>query len=137
LDLRLSTFGPSDLFNLVRPCTQGQNLFYFYFLNFHGKARLLTLACPLVLPSRYDVCRPDGHHRWLFRCASLVVEHSERHGEITAWVLRASSAAADTTTTEEEAMTTLLQPTLDAVAMAAAAAAAAVAEGGELIRLQL
>ena len=85
------------------------------------------------------MCRPDGHHRWLFRCASLVVEHSERHGEITAWVLRASSAAADTATntTEEEAMTTLLQPTLDAVAMAAAAAAAAVAEGGELIRLQL
>ena len=82
------------------------------------------------------MCRPDGHHRWLFRCASLVVEHSERHGEITAWVLRASSAAADTTTTEEEeAMTTtLLQPTLDAVATAAAAAAA---EGGELSRLQL
>ncbi len=91
------------------------------------------------------MCRPDGHHRWLFRCASLVVEHSERHGEITAWVLRASSAAADTatnTTEEEEAMTTtLLQPTLDAVAMAAMAAAAAMAAmaaaGDELSRLQL
>ena len=87
------------------------------------------------------MCRPDGHHRWLFRCASLVVEHSEWHGEITAWVLRASSAATDTTTTEqEEAMTpTLLQPTLDAVAMAAMAAAAAAmaAVGDELSRLQL
>ena len=84
---------------------------------------------------RYDVCRPDGHHAWLFRCASLDVEHSERHGEITAWVLRASAAVDAATTAEEEASTTtLLQPTLDAVAMAAAAAAA---EGGELSRLHI
>ena len=65
--------------------------------------------------SRYDVCRPDAQHRWLFRCASLVVEHTERHGEITAWVLRAADDS-------KEALT-LLQPTLDAVAMAVAAGA--------------
>ena len=66
--------------------------------------------------ARYDVCRPDTHHRWLFRCASLVVEHTEQHGEITAWVLRAADDSSE--------VQMLLQPTLDAAAMAAAAAAA-------------
>ncbi len=63
--------------------------------------------------ARYDVCRPDAQHRWLFRCASLAVERAERHGEITAWVLRAADDPA-------EALM-LLRPTLDAAAMAAAA----------------
>ena len=83
--------------------------------------------------ARYDVCRPDGHHGWLFRCASLVVEHSERHGEITAWVLRPAAAANDDDAAAAiaEEGRTLLQPTLDAVAMAAAAAATTTAEGGE------
>ena len=40
--------------------------------------------------ARYDVTRPDAHHRWLFRCAGLQVEHSETciNGECTAWALR-------------------------------------------------
>ena len=42
---------------------------------------------------RYDVTRPDAHHRWLFRCAHLEIEHSEIEGEVTAWVLRPSTAA--------------------------------------------
>jgi protein N-terminal methyltransferase len=39
---------------------------------------------------RYDVTRPDEHHRWLFRCAGLDVIHSEGcvGGECTAWVLQ-------------------------------------------------
>ena len=43
--------------------------------------------------SRYDVTRPDAHHRWLFRCAGLQVEHSEAciNGECTAWALRLSA----------------------------------------------
>ena len=43
--------------------------------------------------ARYDVTRPDAHHRWLFRCAGLRVEHAERciNGEVTAWALAPSS----------------------------------------------
>ena len=42
--------------------------------------------------ARYDVTRPDVHHRWLFRCAGLRVEHAERciNGEVTAWALAPS-----------------------------------------------
>ena len=38
---------------------------------------------------RYDVTRPDAHHRWLFRCAGLRVEACEHciNGECTAWAL--------------------------------------------------
>ena len=40
---------------------------------------------------RYDVCRPDAHHRWLFRCAGLAVAAEELclNGEVTCWALRA------------------------------------------------
>ena len=77
-----------------------------------GTTESFQVDMPSGPNARYDVCRPDAHHRWLFRCALLVVEHTEHYGEISAWVLRAS-----TDPTIEE----LLQPTLDAVAMAKAA----------------
>jgi protein N-terminal methyltransferase len=81
-----------------------------------GTTESFQVDMPSGPNARYDVCRPDAHHRWLFRCALLVVEHTEHYGEISAWVLRAST---DPTTQEEGR--TLLQPTLDAVAMATAA----------------
>mmetsp|Transcript_80745 Transcript_80745/g.231980 ORF Transcript_80745/g.231980 Transcript_80745/m.231980 type:complete len:455 (+) Transcript_80745:59-1423(+) len=43
---------------------------------------------------RHDITRPDEHHRWLFRCAGLEVEHWEHADETTAWVLRPASALA-------------------------------------------
>ena len=43
--------------------------------------------------ARYDVTRPDAHHRWLFRCAGLEVQDWEHWGETTAWVLGPTDAA--------------------------------------------
>ena len=43
--------------------------------------------------ARYDVTRPDAHHRWLFRCAGLEVQDWEHWGETTAWVLGPTEAA--------------------------------------------
>lgn len=47
---------------------------------------------PSGLHRRYDVTRPDAHHRWLFQCAGLAVEYSEHclKGEVTTWALRPS-----------------------------------------------
>ena len=44
---------------------------------------------------RYDVTRPDEHHKWLFRCAGLEVVHDETclRGEVTAWALRPLTSA--------------------------------------------
>ncbi|KAL1525121.1 hypothetical protein AB1Y20_019993 [Prymnesium parvum] len=40
---------------------------------------------------RYDVTRPDDHHRWLFSCAGLEVEHCAPYDEVNCWVLRPAS----------------------------------------------
>eukprot|EP00927_Polykrikos_kofoidii_P060241 TRINITY_DN55274_c0_g1_i1.p1 TRINITY_DN55274_c0_g1~~TRINITY_DN55274_c0_g1_i1.p1 ORF type:complete len:430 (+),score=61.65 TRINITY_DN55274_c0_g1_i1:115-1404(+) len=53
-----------------------------------GKEEVFQVDTPEGPHGRYDVTRPDAHHRWLFRCASLIVKHWEHAGECTAWVLR-------------------------------------------------
>ena len=37
--------------------------------------------------ARFDVTRPDAHHRWLWSCAGLSVAHWEAWDEVGAWVL--------------------------------------------------
>ncbi len=44
--------------------------------------------------ARYDVTRPDAHHRWLFACAGLGVDHFEVWDETGAWVLSPGGGAA-------------------------------------------
>jgi hypothetical protein len=70
-----------------------------------GVEGLFQVDTPGGPHSRYDVCRPDLHHRWLFRCAGLAVESAEDHGEVTAWVLRPAGKSFD--------LSQLVQPTVD------------------------
>lgn len=47
--------------------------------------------------SRYDVTRPDAHHRLLFHAARLRVVQAERGSETVTWVLCAEAGAAGET----------------------------------------
>ena len=96
-----------------RPKLGFREVFTLNMLNMFGTGPFITL--PFLLDSvtpagphaRYDVTRPDAHHRWLFRCAGLEVHAWEHWGETTAWVLGPTEAA------KAEA-TRLEQPTLEA-----------------------
>ena len=70
-----------------------------------GRDATFQVDTPAGPHARYDVTRPDAHHRWLFRCAGLEVRAWEHWGETTAWVLGPTEAA------KAEA-TRLEQPTL-------------------------
>ena len=65
--------------------------------------------------ARYDVTRPDAHHRWLFRCAGLEVQDWEHWGETTAWVLGPTDAAKAEATRLEQP-TLVLPPPLEPAA---------------------
>ena len=53
----------------------------------HNRDDEFTVDVPEGAHGRYDITRPDAHHRWLFRCAGLIELSSEHHDEVTAWVL--------------------------------------------------
>lgn len=52
-----------------------------------GPACEFHVDVPEGAHGRYDVTRPDAHHRWLFSCAGLRELSFEHHDELTAWVL--------------------------------------------------
>ena len=58
-----------------------------------GRDATFQVDTPAGPHARYDVTRPDAHHRWLFRCAGLEVRAWEHWGETTAWVLGPTEAA--------------------------------------------
>jgi len=60
-----------------------------------GKELQFQVDTPEGPNERYDITRPDDHHRWLFHCAGLVVDHWEHWDETTTWVLRSAGRVPD------------------------------------------